>query len=83
MIYKKEWTHGDKRKLAALAGIQPQHLNAIHKNRTPCAPDLATRLELAAKKLGYNIPRYTWAFPEERFGNPLFPHAMARGGKIR
>lgn len=73
MKWKKTWQHGDKAKVARLAGISPSYLCDIMHGRRTCDPWLASRLSDACRELGYRISRMTWAFQDERKGNAFFP----------
>lgn len=73
MAYKKTWTYGDKGEMARKTSIPLSYFSDILHNRKPCRPELAINLEVAARELGYQIPRDVWIFPDKRFGNDLFP----------
>jgi DNA-binding transcriptional regulator YdaS (Cro superfamily) len=66
-----EWKRGDKSKLATLAGISKQYLNAILKRKKRCNPSTALKLEKAAKEMDLAISANDLVFNKET-NNSLF-----------
>ena len=58
------WNHGEKARVARMAGITPQALNDILSGTQPCGRDRARRLEAATLlALGKDrvVPAAAWA----------------------
>lgn len=68
---KTKWGWGDKRRIAKLAGISPQHVSSIIKGHRPCSRGAAERLAAAAAALGYTTSPVDWLAPDLS-RNPLF-----------
>lgn len=73
-----KWRHGDRVKLADLAGISKQHLNNILTARRRAIPETADRLWKAAVALGLPLERDDFMFPYES-KNPLILAYRNRG----
>ena len=75
---KTSWRWGDKTRLAHAAQIHTSYLSNIMHGRNACNTKLAIRLEEGCRKLGYQISRFAWVFPDTRDQN-LFPKQILEG----
>ena len=72
-----EWKWGEKTLLANRSGISPQYLSDILAGRKGAHPELAIRIEDAARDMGLYISRMDVVFPKES-SNPLMNAALQK-----
>jgi len=70
--WKTSWEWGDKKLIAAEAGISATTLSDIIAGRRSCGFKRAMDLEDVCRRYGYKVTKYQWVFPDQRTHNPLF-----------